>query len=191
MISPCARFTSHGIDCPALPPGQSTDYSMTSPLQSGQPLCKYSTPWPTPAATWTAGEQVTVKLAPGGATHGGGHCQFSLSYDSDKTFVVVHEIFGHCFGEDQSQREFTFTLPAGLPSSKSADFAWTWVPAMSGAPEFYMGCSNVAIKGGSTPYTGKEMTIVNWGSYPVIHEFSGNYNTGMEYYERAKNITVG
>jgi hypothetical protein len=111
---------------------------MTSPLQSGQPLCKYSTPWPTPAATWTAGEQVTVKLAPGGATH------------------------------DQ-----------------------IWVPAISRAPEFYMGCSNVAIKGGLTPYTGKEMTIVNWGSYPVIHEFSGNYNTGMEYYEKAKNITVG
>ncbi|KAJ2826278.1 hypothetical protein IWW50_002439 [Coemansia erecta] len=102
MISPCARFTSHGIGCPALPPGQSIDYSMTSPLQSGWPLCKYSTPWPTPAATWTAGKQVTVKLAPGGATH------------------------------DQ-----------------------IWVPAISRAPEFYMGCNNAAIKGGLTPYTGK------------------------------------
>ncbi|KAJ2672601.1 hypothetical protein IWW42_002755 [Coemansia sp. RSA 1085] len=189
MISPCPRYSPTGKDCPKLPPGESLDYSMSSPLGYNEPLCKHTTPWPTPAAEWTAGQSVTVKLAPGGAPHGGGHCQFSLSYDGGKTFVVLHEILGKCFGQDDSQRDFTFTLPSGLPSSEKAVFAWTWVNAI-GNREFYMNCADISIKGSGSSYTGKEMVIANHQGYPNIPEFSGNYQTGVDLYKSAKDITV-
>ncbi|KAJ2718940.1 hypothetical protein GGI07_005506 [Coemansia sp. Benny D115] len=189
MISPCPRYSPRGENCPAVPAGQSLDYSMSSPLGYSQPLCKHTTPFATPSATWSAGQPVTVKLAPGGAPHGGGHCQFSLSYDGGNTFVVVHEVLQKCFGPDDSQRDFTFTLPSGLPSSDKAVFAWTWVNAV-GNREFYMNCADIAIKGGSGSYTGKEMVIANHQGYPTIGEFHGNYATGLNLYKNAKQITV-
>ncbi|KAJ2182139.1 hypothetical protein GGF45_001073 [Coemansia sp. RSA 551] len=190
MISPCPRYSPRGINCPKLPPGEQLDYSLSSPLANNQELCKHNKPWPTPAATWTAGQQVSVKFAPGGAPHGGGHCQFSFLYDGGKKYVVVHEIMGHCFGADNNQRDISFTLPAGLPGAKQADFMVTWVNAI-GNREFYCWSTNVAINGGSTPFTGKEVTIANWRTYPVIAEFQGNFNTGVEHYKNAKTITVG
>ncbi|KAJ2794710.1 hypothetical protein H4S07_006677, partial [Coemansia furcata] len=132
---------------------------------------------------------VTVTFAPGGAPHGGGHCEFSLSYDGGNTFVVVYQVLSHCFGPDQSTRQYTFGLPSGLPSSDKAVFAWTWVNAI-GNREFYMNCADVAISGGSASYTGKQMTIANHNGYPTIPEFSGNFNTGLEYYNNATTITV-
>ncbi|KAJ1723235.1 hypothetical protein LPJ53_002400 [Coemansia erecta] len=189
IISPCPRYSPQGIDCPALPSGQSLDYSMTSPLGETEPLCKHTVPFPTPCAKWTAGQQVTVQFAQGGAPHGGGHCQYSLSYDGGKTFVVVYEVLEHCFGADNSQRDFTFTLPSGLPSSDNAVFAWTWVNAV-GNREFYMNCADVSISGTSNSYTGKQMVIANHAGYPTIPEFDGNYATGLDLYQNATSITV-
>ncbi|KAJ2454644.1 hypothetical protein EV183_001392 [Coemansia sp. RSA 2336] len=189
MESPCPRFNPHCSPKPELPDGASWDYSITSPIPYDGQLCKSSTPWPKPVASWTAGQSVTVKLEAGGATHGGGHCQFSLSYDGGKTFVVLHQILGKCFGQDDSQRDFTFTLPSGLPSSDKAVFAWTWVNAI-GNREFYMNCADVSVKGSGSSYTGKEMVIANHQGYPDIPEFNGNYQTGAALYKNAKDITV-
>ncbi|KAI9474934.1 hypothetical protein BX667DRAFT_531622 [Coemansia mojavensis] len=189
MESPCPRFNPHCSPKPELPSGASWDYSITNPIPYDGILCKSNTPWPKPVASWTAGQSVTVKLEPGGATHGGGHCQFSLSYDGGKTFVVLHEILGKCFGQDDSQRDFTFTLPSGLPSSEKAVFAWTWVNAI-GNREFYMNCADISIKGSGSSYTGKEMVIANHQGYPDIPEFNGNYQIGVDLYKSAKDITV-
>ncbi|KAJ2436918.1 hypothetical protein GGF42_008798, partial [Coemansia sp. RSA 2424] len=38
MISPCPRYSPQGQNCPALPAGQSLDYSMSSPLGANEPL---------------------------------------------------------------------------------------------------------------------------------------------------------
>ncbi|KAJ2484936.1 hypothetical protein IWW37_006071 [Coemansia sp. RSA 2050] len=189
IISPCPRYSSRGQNCPALPAGQSLDYSMSSPLGASEPLCKHTVPFPTPCATWTAGQPVTVTFAPGGAPHGGGHCEFSLSYDGGNKFVVVYQVLGTCFGAGQGVRQYTFNLPAGLPGSDKVVFAWTWVNAI-GNREFYMNCADVAIKGGSAPYTGKQMTVANHNGYPTIPEFSGNSATGVNYYNNATSITV-
>ncbi|KAI8318882.1 hypothetical protein GQ54DRAFT_299788 [Martensiomyces pterosporus] len=195
MISPCPRYSNHGENCPALPAGASINYSMSSPLGASEPLCKFTTPYATPSATWSAGQSITVKFAPGGAAHGGGHCQFSLSYDNGKTFVVVHEELEHCFfsgpgnGNAADVRQYTFNLPANLPGSDKAVFAWTWTNAV-GNREFYMNCADVAIKGSSGSYTGKEMTIANHDGYPTIPEFGGNPKTGLDIYAKAKQITV-
>ncbi|KAI7833999.1 hypothetical protein BX661DRAFT_195776 [Kickxella alabastrina] len=189
MISPCPRYSPRGINCPALPSGQLLDYSMSTPLGYNAPLCKHTVPFPTPSATWTAGQVVTVRMAPGGAPHSGGHCQFSLSYDGGRTFVVVYEVLRLCFGPDNSQRAFTFTLPANLPSSNKAVFAWTWVNAV-GNREFYMNCADVAIRGRALSYTGQQMVIANHAGYPTIPEFNGNFATGISLYSAAPNITV-
>ncbi|KAJ2714006.1 hypothetical protein H4R19_001959 [Coemansia spiralis] len=190
MVYPCPRYSPRGVSCPPTPAGESLDYSMSSPLGRSQPLCKHTRPWPRPAASWTAGQSVTVKLAEGGAPHGGGHCQFSLSYDGGNTFVVVHEVLERCFGPDNGQRSFTFALPSGLPSSNNAVFAWTWVNAI-GNREFYMNCADVAISGTSKSFTGKQMTIANHDNYPTIPEFNGNFATGVALYRNAPSITVG
>ncbi|KAJ1956245.1 hypothetical protein GGI12_005356, partial [Dipsacomyces acuminosporus] len=181
----------------------SGDGGINAPISSVQlgnpkPLCKHTTPYATPSATWTAGQTVAVKFSQAAAIHSGGHCEFSISYDNGKTFAVIHQELRYCFvgskpasvTNDPVIRSYEIKLPANLPSSDKAVFAWTWVNA-SGNREFYMNCADVAIKGGSsTSYTGKEMTIANYPNYPTIPEFKGNYDTGMEYYTNARQITV-
>ncbi|KAJ1772820.1 hypothetical protein IW140_003641 [Coemansia sp. RSA 1813] len=197
MTKPCSRYTPHGNGCSLLPDGQSYDYSLSSPLASSAPLCKHTIPYNKPSETWTAGKDITVSFYPNsGVGHRGGHCQWSVSYDSGKTFAVVHEVLRYCFYNGPSTsntpevRSYTFALPENLPSSDKVVFAWTWVNA-AGNREFYMNCADVAIKGSSSShYTGKEMVIANHDGYPTIPEFGDNYDTGIKYYEDAKNITV-
>ncbi|KAJ2551240.1 hypothetical protein GGH95_005951, partial [Coemansia sp. RSA 1836] len=141
---------------------------------------------------------VTIKFNPSAAIHSGGNCEFSMSYDNGKTFAVIHRELRYCFlgakpaslTNTATILSYTFSLPSDLPSSDKAVFAWSWVNA-SGNREFYMNCVDVAIKGGSSSsYTGPQMVIANYPGYPTIPEFNGNYETGMEHYTGAKNITV-
>ncbi|KAJ2746901.1 hypothetical protein GGI20_000980 [Coemansia sp. BCRC 34301] len=206
VISPCPRYSPVGENCPALPAGKSLDIAekaINGPISSVQlggtmPLCRHTTPYATPSATWTAGQSVTIKFNPSAAIHSGGNCEFSMSYDGGKTFAVIHRELRYCFlgakpaslTNTATILSYTFNLPADLPSSDNAVFAWSWVNA-SGNREFYMNCADVAIKGGSSKsYTGTEMVVANYPGYPTIPEFNGNYETGMEYYANAKNITV-
>ncbi|KAJ1788165.1 hypothetical protein LPJ59_005584, partial [Coemansia sp. RSA 2399] len=94
-------------------------------------------------------------------------------------------------GGTDSVRSYTFDLPSDLPGTDHAVFAWTWVNA-AGNREFYMNCGDVAIEGSAGSYTGKEVTIANYGAgYPVIAEFNGDYDIGIEYYTtNTTNITV-
>ncbi|KAJ2840542.1 hypothetical protein FBU31_000332 [Coemansia sp. 'formosensis'] len=203
IISPCPRYSPFGLQCPAVPAGQTADGDINAPISSvqlgySQPLCRFTTPFATPSATWTAGQSVTIKFNPNAVSHSGGHCEFSMSYDGGKTFAVIHRELQYCFvgskpasvTNDVSVSSYTFNLPSDLPSSDKAVFAWSWVNA-SGNREFYMNCADVAIKGGSsTSYTGPQMVIANYQGYPTIPEFDGDYTTGLQYYTGAKNITV-
>ncbi|KAJ2713062.1 hypothetical protein H4R19_002436 [Coemansia spiralis] len=202
MNNPCPR---HSRNCAVVPPlpDYVSDYDndIKSPISSIQkpealqPLCKRTQPWANPVASWTAGQSVTVGFQSGGAAHSGGHCQFSLSYDGGKTFAVVHEELQHCFFTSPTRTnqgnvlQYTFNLPADLPSSDKAVFAWTWVNA-SGNREFYMNCADVAVKGTSKSFTGKKMTIANYPGFPTIPEFNGNYDTGLEFYKNQPMITI-
>ncbi|KAJ2555400.1 hypothetical protein EV175_002275 [Coemansia sp. RSA 1933] len=191
LLSPCPRYSSKGT-CPALPSGQQLDYSITSPIPDNGVLCKSNVPYPTPCATWTAGQSITVTFQ-GSAIHGGGHCQWSISYDNGNTFVVLYEVLTDCFtGNTAGTNDgypYTFNLPSDLPSSSKAVFAWSWVNAV-GNREFYMNCADVVIKGSSaTTYTGREITIANHDGYPTIAEFTST-DKGLQYYTDAKNITI-
>ncbi|KAJ2774128.1 hypothetical protein IWQ57_000967, partial [Coemansia nantahalensis] len=180
MTFPCPRYSSKGTNCPQVPAGEQLDYDINSPISKAddpnpKPLCKHTTPWPTPAAKWTAGQSVTVTFVPQGIAHSGGHCEFSVSYDGGKTFVVIHQELQYCFfgqkpagGSNAGKIDsYTFDLPKDLPSSDKAIFAWSWVNA-SGNREFYMNCADISISGTSKSFTGKKMTIANYKGYPTI-----------------------
>ncbi|KAJ2696811.1 hypothetical protein H4R19_005706, partial [Coemansia spiralis] len=63
MSSPCVRYTPFCSSCPALPAGAALDHNINAPIGThesiSQPLCKYSTPYASPAVEWTAGSTVT------------------------------------------------------------------------------------------------------------------------------------
>ncbi|KAJ2090105.1 hypothetical protein IW138_002915 [Coemansia sp. RSA 986] len=179
------------------------DGEMNAPISSvtqgfSKPLCKYTVPWPTPAASWTAGETVNIQFNSHAVSHSGGHAEFSISYDGGKTFVVIHQVLRYVFvgkkpaaiTNEVSVYDYNIKLPEKLPSSDKAVFAWTWVNA-SGNREFYMNCADVTIKGTSESIIGKEVTIVNYPDYPTVPEFNMDYETGINYYTtNAKYIKV-
>ncbi|KAJ2029685.1 hypothetical protein IWW57_001558 [Coemansia sp. S610] len=202
MTSPCPRYSPKCATPSDLPPGTALDYNLNGPIgtksSANQPFCKYTTPWPRVSDTWTAGHPVTVTFANNGASHSGGHTEFSISYDNANTFVVLHQVLRHSFftapptsGGSDTVRSYTFTLPAALPGASHAVFAWTWVNAI-GNREFYMNCADVAIVGNAGSYTGKAMTVANYGPlYPSIPEFMGNYDTGIQLYTTSTSqVTV-
>ncbi|KAI9505356.1 hypothetical protein GGI25_005506 [Coemansia spiralis] len=157
-------------------------------------------------ATWTAGQPLKVSFTKGqyGVAHGGGHCQFSLSYDGGKTFVVIHQVLSNCFfasidaakaakaagtANTPQVSDFSFNLPSGLPSSDSAIFAWSWVNAV-GNREYYVNCLKVSIKGTASSFTGNKTVVANHNGGPTIPEFNGDYTVGLQYYNSAPSITV-
>ena len=92
-----------------------------------------------PRTDMPMGSKYTVEFK-GGATHGGGSCQFSLSKDlkptKDSEFKVIHSIMGGCPSRSQTGNagenagaidadKYTFTVPDGLEAGDYT-FAWTW-----------------------------------------------------------------
>ncbi|KAL2166306.1 hypothetical protein VTG60DRAFT_2965 [Thermothelomyces hinnuleus] len=154
------------------------DYSMTSPLRAdGSDFpCKGSlallgTPLLGRAvATWSAGGEYNFTLAAGGAPHGGGSCQAALSVDGGRTFRVLHSYEGACPAAaaaaaaaaapgGEGENAFRFAVPADVPATRGAVFAWTWFNNL-GNREMYMNCAVVditAAAGGSG--SGKEKKV--------------------------------
>ncbi|GAA5860369.1 hypothetical protein JCM8547_003479 [Rhodosporidiobolus lusitaniae] len=139
------------------------DYSMTAPLNSdgSNYMCKgYNTAEAyatlTPVATLKAGSDLEIELA-GTATHGGGSCQFSVSYDQGETFAVIHSVIGSC----PLSSTYSVPIPSNLPSATSATFAWTW-QNLVGNREMYGNCAIVNIEGSSAKsFTGPTVFRAN------------------------------
>ena len=121
---------------------ENVDYSMTSPLNadgSNFPCKGYQNDRPIDTViTYTAGSTYNMSLA-GSATHGGGSCQLSLSYDNGATFRVIKSMIGGC----PLASTYDFTIPSYAPSG-NALLAWTW-QNLEGNREFYMNCAEVNI----------------------------------------------
>ncbi|KAJ2497532.1 hypothetical protein GGH96_005025 [Coemansia sp. RSA 1972] len=197
MNEPCPRFSPNCATLPPLPAGQGYDYNIKNPIDYDAPVFKSDTPWPQPVAAWTAGQPVTVGFQADGAAHGGGHCQFAISYDNGKTAAIVHKVMEHCFfngpsdGNSAQVLQYTFTLPADVPAASNAQFIWIWNNAI-GNRELYTGIADISIanSGGSNSYTGKSAIYPNHAGYPAIPEFGGDYTTGLSLYDNAPNVTV-
>ncbi|KAH1354797.1 hypothetical protein KXW28_004200 [Aspergillus fumigatus] len=127
-------------------PEEDIDYSMTSPLNSDGsnfPCKGYqtNTPWRA-TAQYTAGQTYNMTIT-GSATHGGGSCQLSLSYDNGKTFKVIQSMEGGC----PLVSKYNFKIPGDVANGQAL-FAWTWYNLI-GNRELYMNCADVVISGGT------------------------------------------
>ncbi|KAI9739404.1 MAG: hypothetical protein M1818_005092 [Claussenomyces sp. TS43310] len=123
----------------------------------------------TPTVSWAQGSSANITLV-GGALHGGGSCQISLSYDKGKSFTVIQSIEGGC--PLSSGENFNFTVPADAPTG-TALLAWSWLNKI-GYREFYMNCAAVTI----TAKTGNSLPKLALASRPGL--FLANLNNGCE-----------
>ncbi|KAK3079458.1 hypothetical protein LTS18_004816 [Coniosporium uncinatum] len=119
------------------------DYDITSPLNpdgSNYPCKGYQNdPSRHTTATYVAGQRYNVTIA-GGASHTGGSCQISISYDNGETFKVLKSIIGGCPTDGSS---YDFTVPSYADQGEAL-LAWTWLNR-EGNREFYMDCAQVEI----------------------------------------------
>jgi hypothetical protein len=100
-----------------------------------------NTPWRA-TAQYTAGQTYNLTLT-GSATHGGGSCQLSLSYDNGQTFKVIQSMEGGC----PLVSRYNFKIPSDVANGQAL-FAWTWYNLI-GNRELYMNCADVVISGGT------------------------------------------
>ncbi|ROT40487.1 putative extracellular protein [Sodiomyces alkalinus F11] len=129
------------------PHSTNIDYTMNSPLEpdgSNFP-CKghhsvLSTAQGKPVVEWQAGQTYNFTVT-GTATHGGGSCQASLSYDGGKTWTVIHSYIGNC----PLTPTWEFALPPDTQAGEAL-FAWSWFNQI-GNREMYMNCAPVTIRG--------------------------------------------
>ncbi|WVF67528.1 hypothetical protein IAT40_002284 [Kwoniella sp. CBS 6097] len=125
------------------------DYSMTSPLiTSGTYPCKGYINNPSSGmdsvASFSAGSPMNFTVA-GTATHGGGSCQVSMSYDLGATWNVIWTQIGGCLVDGMTN---TIDIPSEAPSGEAL-FAWGWFNRL-GNREMYHNCAVVTITGGGS-----------------------------------------
>ncbi|KNE72145.1 hypothetical protein AMAG_16637 [Allomyces macrogynus ATCC 38327] len=167
------------------PSGQ-IDYDDTSPL--GTFPCKgYRAQ--KPVRTVRAGTSIPVTIG-GDAPHNGGHCQFALSYDGEKTWVVVETVIRDCM-RYANPYSVDVPIPKSAPAGTAA-FAWTWINAV-GNREYYMACTDLVIENPDTTaaLTGPELLVANLPGFPLrFPEFPGNSYDMREVFEKRRVITV-
>jgi len=121
------------------------------------------------------------------AVHGGGSCQISITYETDKTALkdpnnwkVLHSFIGGCpteapgnlaianacsgtDGTDCVYQGFTFNVPSEVQNGK-AILAWTWFNNI-GNREMYMNCAPVSVSGGTNQMSSlPAMFVANVGN---------------------------
>lgn len=154
------------------------DYSYTAPLAadgSDYPCKGYQDDLGTSAGQATAsfaiGGQGNITVV-GGAAHGGGSCQISLSTDGAKTFKVIQSIIGNC--PVNGEGNFDFTVPSDAPAG-DAVLAWSWNNRI-GNREFYMNCAAVTLTGGSAKREASDKRAASFSSAPDM--FVANIGNG-------------
>ncbi|CAK7219398.1 hypothetical protein SBRCBS47491_003830 [Sporothrix bragantina] len=130
------------------------DYTMTAPLlaDGSNFPCKHyqtadmGTPQGRSTATFAAGQAANLTVT-GGAPHGGGSCQVSVSYDRGQSFTVVQSIEGGC-PANVGSNTINFAIPYDAPQGEAL-LAWSWFNNL-GNREMYMNCAPVTISGSAS-----------------------------------------
>ncbi|KAJ1499255.1 hypothetical protein HMI55_004506, partial [Coelomomyces lativittatus] len=143
--------------------------------------------------------------------HGGGSCQFALSYDNE-TFVVFHQILDTCLKKETHLRElietnvlgkmetftevineFTINFPKNLPGGK-AILSWSWITndPENRNYEFYHSCLDIIIKGERKGnFTGSPMVVANYNKalnvYKKHLESAGNLKDELGFAEDSRD----
>lgn len=148
------------------------NYNLRSPLNA--PPDYFTFPckgFPVGPSTYTFYDnQISLSLE-GTATHGGGHCQFGVSYDN-QNFVVLKTVLDTCLLDSMS---YTFDLPNTAPDGKLIVF-WSWINRI-GNREYYMECADVNVIANNISQgqlSGKDLFIANLPGYRFIDEWSEN-----------------
>jgi hypothetical protein len=141
-----------------------------------------------PSTKTINGNTVNIKLE-GTAVHGGGHCQFGVTYD-DSTFVVLKTVTDNCL---ISGMNYNFDLPSNIPSGDITVF-WTWVNRI-GNREYYMECADITVNnptGNTSPVEikGKELLVVNILGNTIIPENLPAGNDGVDLLNARKDISI-
>ncbi|KAJ3539765.1 hypothetical protein NM208_g5355 [Fusarium decemcellulare] len=142
-----------------------------SQLRDNGPMEKDGSNWPCKGEVdyepdgvmniWERGSTQYLQ-AMGGASHGGGSCQISITTDLKPTIKsewrVIHSIHGGCplrnltevnYGDSPTvllPSVFNFTIPEWVPVGRVV-MAWTWYGRWS-VPEMFMNCAPVMVLGG-------------------------------------------
>jgi len=95
------------------------------------------------------------------ARHGGGTCQFSLSYDGGKTFHLIGKYSHSC-------PDFYYSWPVKIPDNAPSCtergqclFVWSWTAHF--VDQYYQNCADVTIEGqtpGELPKKGIQVVNV-------------------------------
>ncbi|KAG0255125.1 hypothetical protein BG011_005317 [Mortierella polycephala] len=194
MEKPCPRYGPFA-GCSAPPKGKSVDYDITSPIGTygtkNAPICK-NTGTQTKRTILKAGQTLKTEYKIG-AAHGGGHCQWALSYDNGKTWVVFQTLIRNCLKGVPNGGKYSVNvkIPKNAPSGK-AIFQWLWNNAI-GNRELYSNCVDVEIRGkNGGSLTGVAPLIANYGPKSTyIGEFPGaKDNDNHKAFDKRKKITV-
>jgi hypothetical protein len=127
------------------------------------------TPAGRPTATFVPGGSYDFTVV-GDASHNGGSCQVSLSYDKGKTFTVIQSIEGGC----PLSSSYSFNIPSDAPQGEAL-WAWTWNNEI-GNREFYMNCAAVRISGGRAKRGVEERAATAFFARPAV--FVANLGNG-------------
>ena len=123
----------------------------------------------------------------GGATHGGGSCQVSLTTDKkptkDSKWQVIHSIEGNCpdsfdgnlSGDpnDKGSSKFEYTIPDGIQPGDYV-LAWTWFNRI-GNREMYMNCAPITVVAGSKKRDAASRQYVNIAQEPEISKRASSF----------------
>ncbi|KAF9899244.1 hypothetical protein EC991_009227 [Linnemannia zychae] len=197
LSTPCGRYQG-AFGCPLPPPGQAIDFNINAPignsLKIDQPLCKTSIPYPFESRTvYKAGETIQTAYSIG-SWHGGGHCQWALSYDGEKTWVVIKTEIRTCLQvtlETKDSYRVPVKLPADAPSG-NVTFMWLWINAI-GQRELYSNCADIWIEGrNGGSVNGVEPLIANYGPlHPIFPEFpTDEFPDVHELFAARRRITI-
>lgn len=165
------------------------DYNIMAPLNVVPYVfpCKGYTKGPSTAII--NGNSVSVTLE-GTAIHGGGHCQFGISYN-DRDFLVLKTVLYTCLLDSLT---YTIDLPSNTPSGEVTVF-WTWINKI-GNREYYMECADVTIDNGNKAggiIKGKELLVVNLPGYSIIPEWGSSTDpsiTGEKLLAERKDFSI-
>ncbi|KAG0283870.1 hypothetical protein BGZ96_011765 [Linnemannia gamsii] len=161
------------------------------------PVTQYRAGQTIPVRFWVYGVPSWTKFPPKGglntARHGGGACEFSLSYDGGKSWKVIGQYTRTC---PDVYYEWPVQIPKNVPNCSDSNkclFAWSWTAYATN--QFYHHCANIQITGGSSK--GKlpqlDMTVVDVPGRRVpqnVHargDGKGGKSSGPNKDERARN----
>lgn len=135
------------IRSPLNPQSSTPDFNYKSPLSADGadfPCKGYQHDPFSASASYVPGQLYALQLS-GTATHGGGSCQVSLSYDEGQTFRVIKSIQGGC----PLSGHYSFVIPREAPPGPAL-LAWTWFNKV-GNREMYMNCAQITVLEASGP----------------------------------------